>query len=84
MSTTPSPPSHSLLKTPGTPINTRSKTTGQYLNQYEPRLSTLSRLALDMRPFIIGPIPTDLFLELFLPTPSPLSASQFTNVSVFS
>ena len=33
---------------------------------------------LDMCPFIIGPILMDLFLELFLPTLSPLSASQFT------
>ena len=52
----------------GTPIHNRSR----YSPEFENRSTTLHHLALEMRPFIVGPIPAEAFLELFLPTsPNP-------------
>ena len=61
--TTP-PPTLSPLKPSGTPIHSRSR----YLSELENRSTTLLRLALEMRPFVVGLIPAEAFLERFLPT----------------
>ena len=65
-------PNHSLLSS-STSVHTRSSTTDRYDPEYECRIDTYSRLADEMGPFFVGPIPVQGFLDFFLP---PLSAAS--------
>lgn len=62
-------PNHSLLSPsiPSTPVHTRSSTTDKYDRRYKDRPDNLSRLADEMSPYLVGPIPVGGFLRTFLP-----------------
>ncbi len=75
---TTTPPLNPPLPPHGTPIHTRSSTTGCYGPKYEDRKGSISRLADEMIPFIVGPISAAKFLEDFLPLPSGSSVPEFT------
>jgi hypothetical protein len=62
--TSPTPPSR-----PCTPIHIRSTTTDRYAPLYQNRESTLCRLAIQICPFLVGPLSADAFLKYFLPPP---------------
>ena len=77
MTTTPPP---SSLAPPGTPFRTDSKMTDQFAPKYEDRLTTLRRLAYDMSPYFVGPVPPQNFLDDLLPLaslPPPVNDSTF-------
>lgn len=61
------PPQYGLTGIPATPIKTGSSTTGRYVPKYENRDDILSRLAVEMGPYFVGPIPVQGFLDSFLP-----------------
>src|SRR5258708_26737876 len=73
---TPPPPDTSSLLLPGTPIHTRSVTTGGVNAKHETRSMALSRLANEMGPFFVGPMPAQDFLDCFLPHPHPSVGSS--------
>jgi len=75
MNVTPPPTNPSLPKHPGTPVHTLSTTTGRFY-EFEYRSRTFSHLADEIEPFLIRPIPAEIFLELFL---SSSSTPPFTN-----
>jgi hypothetical protein len=79
MPTTP-PPNPSLDLPQGTPVHTRSSTSDKFNHGYESRDDIFSRLADEMEPFFVGPIPARDFLDHFLPPPpsAPSSLPQFT------
>lgn len=73
MPTTP-PPNPSL-----NPPQGRSSATDRFNPQFANRDMILSRLANEMRPFLVGPMRAQQFLELFLPGPlDPPSLPHFT------
>ena len=73
-SMTTTPPRSSSLAPQGTPVHTRSSTTGKFDSKYEDRQGILPRLANEMGPFFVGPICPHTFLDLFLPPPSTRSS----------
>jgi len=60
----------SSLLSPETPVHHCSSATRSYGPDYENRNATFSRLALEMGPFFVGPIPAPAFLDSFMPPPS--------------
>ncbi len=75
MNTTPPPTNPFPPKCPGTPVHTLSTTTGWFY-EFEYRSWTFSHLTDEIEPFLIRPMPVEIFLELFLPSSS---TPPFTN-----
>jgi len=66
MSATSPPTNSPLPNRPGTPVHTLSTTTDRFY-AIEHRSQTYSHLADEIEPFVVGPIPAEKFLALFLP-----------------
>jgi hypothetical protein len=73
MSITPPRSANSLLA-PGTPIHTRSSTTGCLNKEHLTRDKIFQALSAEIAPFFLGPMPPTEFLSTFLPSSEPSSS----------
>jgi hypothetical protein len=63
----------------GTPVHTRSNTLHRFGKRYEDRGAVLRRLADEMIPYFVGPMPPQEFLDTFLPISSDSSPTPSTS-----
>ena len=75
------PPSSNAPPPAGTPVHSRSSTTGFLGGMRDQIINIMSE---EMEPFFLGPMPPQQFLSDFLPSdqPSRFSEDVFTNTNV--
>ena len=85
MATTPPLPP-GLPQIPDTPIHLRNTTTNRFDPKFEDRGNAFLRLANEMCPYFLGPVPITTFLDSFLPLPNdrPNFADTTTSKNVLS
>jgi hypothetical protein len=77
-------PPRGPIPIPETPVHTSSMTTDRFDPKFEDRDKVTIRLFEEMCPYFVGPMPTNEFLEHFLPEDSPNPSSGIFKPGMFS